>query len=80
VFRTDNWLDNALSQQFPELFFFLEKAQISVKELYNLENLEDHFHRPLTVQAIQQLQQLPQLMLNTTLNQNEDQWGLPMVY
>jgi hypothetical protein len=53
ILWNDIWHVVALSQQLPELFSFSNNNQISVQELFTMENFEEHFHMPITVQAFQ---------------------------
>jgi hypothetical protein len=49
-----------LAQQFPELYSYSINTQATAENISSTENLEDHFHRPLSVQAHDQFTQLQQ--------------------
>jgi hypothetical protein len=49
-----------LAQQFPELYSYSTNTQATTENILSTEKLEDHFHRPLSVQTHNQFAQLQQ--------------------
>lgn len=75
LFWQDNWSTIALKDKFPELFCFAINELSSVKQVVEIENLQELFHRPLFVQAYAQFQEIQVTLTNTTFNQAEDVWN-----
>jgi hypothetical protein len=43
-----------------------------------MENFEEHFHMPITVQAFQPYEELQQIAVDTYLTQNNGIWIYPL--
>jgi hypothetical protein len=74
LFWTDSWNNAPLSQQFPDLFSYTKSIHITVNSLTNMEDLEDHFHTPISVQAFQQYEEMQHNITENALSHSHDQW------
>jgi hypothetical protein len=68
MFWSDKWRGNTLSQDFPTLFSFALDQNVSLREMVNLDSIEDHFYLPLSAQAFDEFNQVKEIILNQNLN------------
>jgi hypothetical protein len=75
LFWSDKWRGNSLSQEFPRLFSFALDQNISLREMVNLDNIEEHFYLPLSAQAFDEFNQVREIVLSQNLNpEGKDVW------
>lgn len=55
LFWDDQWTNQTLSEQYPRLLSFTKNPRISVKEVFDAEELESLFFRPLSQGAFDEL-------------------------
>lgn len=72
---SDKWSDDTCLSMFPELHSFAIREDITVRQACHLEELEALFHRPLSLEAFAQFQQLQALILSTHLSASKDVWS-----
>jgi hypothetical protein len=66
---------NSLSQEFPRLFSFALDQNISLRDMVNLDNIEEHFYLPLSAQAFDEFTQVGEIVLSQELNpEGKDVW------
>ncbi|KAM3292613.1 hypothetical protein ACQJBY_036379 [Aegilops geniculata] len=73
-FWTDNWEGQPLQAKFPELFSFAIHKDYTLQFVDNQEDLSSLFHRPLSLQAYQQLARVEELIASRTTSDNRDRW------
>jgi hypothetical protein len=71
---SDLWNDAIPELNFPELYSFAKKKQISVQEAKNTVDLPNLFHLPLSEEAFAQLSQLQDLLDSIQISEDKDQW------
>jgi hypothetical protein len=75
MFWSDKWRGNTISQDFPTLFSFALDQNVSLREMVNLDSIEDHFYLPLSAQAFDEFNQVKEIILNQNLNpEGKDVW------
>jgi hypothetical protein len=79
LFWFDNWTVNNLSMplriRFPRLFSHVLEENLSAQRVYAAHDLSELFHRPISAQAFQELEQLKLLMDRNPLSDQEDCWS-----
>lgn len=73
-FWSDKWSGQPLDEQYPELHSFAIKNNSTVAELASSQNLAEHFHRPLSLQAYNQFNLLQQSLQQINLTAATDRW------
>lgn len=78
-FWKDSWQGEPLSSKWPQLYSFVHQQDISVADIIREDDITDHFHLPLSVEAFDQLQELNALTSNTVLVLDNllDTWTYP---
>lgn len=66
----------AVNQKYPELFSFSTRKDISLQKTMEDQDLEEHFHRPLSTQAYSQFLQLQTDFKNRQPQNQDDIWHL----
>jgi hypothetical protein len=74
LFWTDLWSDTVLATKWPYLFTFAKDTTISVKMVLLTEEIPSLFHLPLTIQALEEYQQLLGLIQDTQISLEKDKW------
>jgi hypothetical protein len=78
LFWFDNWAVNSssipLKTRFPRLFSYVLEENWSAQRVYASNDLSELFHRPISAQAFQELEQLKLLMDRHPLSDQEDSW------
>jgi hypothetical protein len=78
LFWFDNWAANSssipLRIRFPRLFSYVLEENWSAQRVYASNDLAELFHRPISAQAFQELEQLKLLMERHPLSDQEDSW------
>lgn len=64
-----------LENQFPELFSFARKKDITVSRFFSQQSLQKLFALPLSVEAFQQLQVVQELTNDYALTDRQDVWS-----
>jgi hypothetical protein len=75
LFWQDTWNGRTLKLEFPELFSFAKKDNISLHDVMVSEQFQDLFHLPLSLQAFELYGQLETFVLSLQLEENLDQWS-----
>lgn len=75
LFWKDNWSGKFLQDEMSSLFSFAKNKDISCQSFLELESLEQAFHIPLSVQALQQWHLLSNLIQELRNTQCLDQWS-----
>lgn len=70
----DNWIQQPLKLEYPELFSFAKNKKISVNMLYSQQQLQSLFSLPLSIEAFQQMQLIQAFIENFPLNDQNDKW------
>jgi hypothetical protein len=73
----DKWAGANIHDRFPELHSFAKNTQITLQQLkdQSLEDLYDHFHLPLSLTAVDQLNNLHNLISNIPHSTEHDIWS-----
>lgn len=66
-FWQDLWNGSICAQDYPKLFSFAKKANLSLQEVWSAPNFIELFHLPLSEQAYEQMQQLYQVLQDVDL-------------
>lgn len=74
LFWSDNWSQQPLQLQYPELFSFAKNKVAPVAEFFSAQVPEDLFLLPLSTEAYQQLQTLNSIREQLTLTEFDDTW------
>jgi hypothetical protein len=78
LFWSDNWEIQSSSQpmcaRFPRLFSFVINENCSVAQVYQAQEMGNLFHRPLSLQAYQELVELQDIMQSNPLSESKDVW------
>lgn len=77
---SDNWVQQNLKLQYPELFSFAKNKAISVCKFYSQNSTQDLFSLPLLAEDFQQLQALQSLGDHFPLRDQDDVWHLNWGY
>lgn len=77
LFWQDDWGSGKLTGVYPELFSFTINQHISVRDFISSQDQVAHFHTPLSVEALQQLQLLQHSLQDITLTNDQDKWSYP---
>jgi hypothetical protein len=79
LFWEDNWMVNGSARpmklRFPQLFSYVLNTQISARDVYMEEDLEDLFYRPLSQLAYQQFQEVVLLLQQNRISDKNDVWS-----
>jgi len=80
-FWEDRWTDNILSTDFPRIASFSKSEHVSVQQVMQTQDMEDMFHLPLSVQALEELNDLQTVIQEVTYDANQDDkwqplWGI----
>lgn len=62
LFWDDSWAGSVLSRSYPRLMSFAKNTRASVKDVMELESLEDGFHLPLSQDAFSEFEQVQDLI------------------
>lgn len=71
---TDKCGERACVDLFPELHSFVVNEKNSIKQAMLCDDLEDLFHRPLSIQDFQKFGHLPTLIQQIHLTEGKDWW------
>jgi hypothetical protein len=75
LFWSDIWNDHLLQHKFPTLYSYAKNKDISVAQFLSQNNIADHFHLPMSVQAFQEYQQLQGTIQQLQISEeNKDVW------
>lgn len=77
-FWSDNWNGEQKATTWPHLFSFAKNQQLSILDLWQTDDLTEHFHLPLSEEAYEQFQELEQFLQDLTITTEYDQWQLPV--
>ena len=72
LFWTDNWHENPLAHQYPELHSFVIDGQCSVAHMKQSLDIMQQFHTPLSSIAFQQLNDITPILQH--LGNSNDSW------
>jgi hypothetical protein len=71
----DKWNGHTLQQDFPELFSFARKTNVTVKAILHNNQLECNFHLPLSLEAHQQFLIFESLIADIEHSTEHDSWA-----
>jgi hypothetical protein len=71
----DKWNGHTLQQDFPELFSFAKKTDVTVKAILHNNQLECNFHLPLSLEAHQQFLIFESLIADIEHSAEHDSWA-----
>lgn len=74
LFWEDCWSGRPLKLEFPELFSFAKKANVSLKNVHIANHFSSLFHLPLSVEAFGQLQIVENLVQAFQPSMQVDSW------
>ena len=77
-FWEDRWTDNILSTDFPRIASFSKSEHVSVQQVMQTQDMEDMFHLPLSVQALEELNDLQTVIQEVTYDENRDDKWQPL--
>jgi hypothetical protein len=75
LFWDDLWLGKIPKMEFPELYSFSKKPNMTLAEAKLSQSLINSFNLPLSVEAYEQFLQLQEMVLNFTQTETEDTWS-----
>ena len=71
----DNWDNQSLVVEAPELFSYAKNKSISVQRAFSIDDFSSLFQLPLSQAAFLQMQDIQQLIVNRLLSDNNDRWA-----
>lgn len=70
----DCWHGQPLKLQFPELYSFAKKPDISLRSAASVSPIANLFNLPLSIEAFEQFQQVNEIFRNLQLEDGKDTW------
>jgi hypothetical protein len=74
LFWTDKWGHEILAQKWQFLFTYIKNVSHSVWDVFNTPNTAELFHLPLLVQAMEEYNDLLNLVQTKHLSHDKDNW------
>ena len=74
-FWHDNWGNQSLVVEAPELFSYAKNKSISVQRAFSIDDFSSLFQLPLSQAVFLQMQDIQQLIVNRPLSYNNDRWA-----